>query len=319
MGGRTMIMEEPCNALSNFIFFQAAFHLSCMDRKGLTDEDTAVLVSQLMGMGAGSTYFHVSGTDAGRLGDVLGMQNYFFYAYQVSVRGTLEVAGDTLNQEEKDQILHMGTGADGVWAAKWMTNSFRNINAPFDVKNQELEKQKNYSPDYLISIVAWVTFSVHAIRKILPAEIINKALELAQSLAGAGDVDPTLHRNAVTKAFTTGLSLCSSHRREARKRFVQFAISMIQALIFQESIIKLPPWVGTIFNGLVNLFGKFGISTERYSPIGRGWDVYNGNKEYCMKSSHAKWHEYASHGIGHMLELMQILRTSVVKGDGENC
>jgi len=315
---KTMVIEEPCNTLSNFIFFQCAAHLACMDRRELTDTDTAVLISQLVAMGAGSTYFHVSGTDNGRMGDVLGMQNYFFYAYEVSVRTMLKLTKSGLTAAEIAQIKHFGTNADGVTAAREMTRVFGNTSMSLKERLDALQRQKDYSPNYMLSIVAWIQFSVSALRGLIPKSIINLALNIAASLAGAGDVDLKAHRLAIQKALDK-VNVCKSKRKEATDRFVQFSVSMIQALIYQESVVKLPKGVRNFYVSMINGFSKLGFGVEHRSMIGKAWNVYNGNEKYCNKISHAMWHEYASHGIGHMLELMQIFVAFTVRGDGNNC
>jgi len=316
--GETMVVEEPCNTLSNFVFFQCAAHLACMDRRSLTDEDTAVLISQLIGMGAGSTWMHVSGTDNGRLGDVLGMQNYFFYAYEVSVRTMLKLTQSELTANEVAQIKHFGTNANGVTAAREMTRVLGNTSMTLKEKLAELKKQKNYSPNYMISIVAWIQFSVSALRGFIPQSVINLALDLAAKLAGAGNVDLKAHRQAVQKALDK-VNVCKSVRKEATSQFAQFSVSMIQALIFQESIVPMPTTARKVYVAMINGLSKIGVGVEHKSVIGKAWNVYNGNDKYCNKISHSMWHEYASHGIGHMLELMQIFVAFTVRGNGDNC
>jgi len=304
--GQSMKVIEPCNTLSSLAFNEATVWLAC---KGLPFErdEMASLIVGFNALSAGTAFQHVTGTKVGGHADVFAMKWLMLQIYQIMVKSVIEQAGDGLTQEEKLTIETFGYSVGKVTdLSKQMTQLF---SEKYDRDFWDQQTRAVDIPDYMLSITGLIVFALYGVEGAVPIPGLRQALDtLTTTLLDAFDIPGkdyflNTYIPAVQKAL--GFSnMCSDAVMPALGEIAKFAVIFIEALIFQEQTIPVPPAVRDVLAFLDNL----GLTGDLLTDMKVTWDYYNG--ENCTaRSDHANWHEKASHGLIHFVYVAEIFLT----------
>lgn len=307
--GDEMVVCEPCNSLSNFMFSEAALWVSCQGYP-FSKDDTATLMAGLSFTAAGSLFFHVSATRAGHLADVYAMDLLMYQIHQIITKTAINQAGNALTQEEKDSIMYLGKDFGlATDKARELTAMFRQ---GYD-RDLIWNTLSSRPPNYILSIVTIVTTVVESMHGQwwIPGlgSLFQTILDSVYPLLGGSDLEwvQRTYVPAIRKTFSA-VSYCGSHSLLIG-RMLSFAITFVEAFVFQEELIDAPSWL----RDAVAFMNTIGLSTN--DEMAETWDIYNTQKDWChTRSPHATWHEMASHGLLHISNVASLMTSDVKRG-----
>lgn len=307
--GQKMIVQEPCNTLSNLAYHQAAVWISC---KGypLNRDELASLLAAFNALAAGSAFMHASGTSTGGMADTFSMDWLMLQIYQSLVSQILSDAGDRLTPVEQSAILEFGSSIGRATdVAKNMT---RLTGQKYDHAswNGTMRAMQAAIPAYEMPIVGLISFVMWAIQGKIGGgtdQILQSVLDALMDVFGIPDADffSNVYTPAVRKAlgFST---LCSEALAPVIEYTLKFIVTFVEALVFQEEKVPVPDAIRDVVAFLDNL----GLTSTLLSDMSDTWDMYNGFN-CTARSDHAIWHEKAAHGLVHMLNVAEWFRTGV--------
>jgi len=301
--GDNMSVCEPCNALSNIVFQEAAVYTSC---KGFpfTRDETATLIAGFSGFTAGSAFYHASATKAGHLADTFAMDLIMYQMHQLVVKGVLAETGSSMTQAELQSIQFLGTSA-GMAAdkAKEITSIFR---GNYDRLAWDASISGLGLPSYTLSIVTMVITCVESLRDNWPIEglgaVVNGVVTVLMRVLPGQEIEYVREtfRPAIQKAFQNA-AYCGD-RQALIGRFLAFVGTFAEASVFEEE--NLPDEIREVFNWL----SKLGLATDGFSDMRLTWDIYNGQTEECnRRSPRAAFKEKAVHAMMHIQKVATMM------------
>ena len=305
-GGQSMQVIEPCNTLSSLAFNEATVWISC---KGLpfTRDEMASLITGFNALSAGTAFQHVTGTRVGGHADVFAMKHLMLQIYQIMVRSVVEQAGDNLTPEEKNAVETFGYSVGKVTdLSKQMTRLF---SEKYDRDYWEEQTRAVDIPDYMKSITGLVIFALYGVEGAIPIPGLKDALgALTTALMDAFDVPGKEYFvNTYIPAAQKALSfskMCLDSVMPVLEHIAKFAVVFIEALIFQEKTIPVPP----VVRDVLAFFDSLGLTGSLLSDMRPTWDYYNGF-DCVSRSDHTNWHEKASHGLIHFVTIAELFLT----------
>lgn len=303
--GDEMVVQEPCNTVSNIIYSEASVWLSCKHLP-FPKDDMATMLGSLHAMGAGSAFMHASSTSAGHIGDVMPIKLMMLEMHQMMAKSLLDRATG-LTQAERDAFLYLGRSGLATDHARTLTGLFRGQYSRtkwYDV-SRELDL-----PAYELSIAASILTVVEALdgryaqdwQEALVTEVVNFLLDAV----GGSDFDwvKATYRPAVAKVFDS-VTLCASAAQDLYDDLLAFALTFVEAFAFQEELVEIPQSIRDIISFLESI----GLNPGS-SEMVETWDLYNGERAMCIaRSPHATWHEKAAHGLVHLTRVAEIIMT----------
>jgi len=239
--------------------------------------------------------------------DVFAMKWLMLQIYQIMIRSVVEQAGDGITPEEKYAIETFGYSVGKATdLSKQMTQLF---SEKYDRDFWEQTTRAVDIPDYMLSITGLIIFALYGVEGALPIPGLKDALtSLATALIDAFDVPAReywleTYIPAVRKAL--GFSkMCLGAIMPVMEHIAKFAVVFVEALIFQEQTIPVPP----VVRDILVFFDNVGLTGDLLSDMVVTWDYYNG--ENCIaRSDHANWHQKASHGLIHFTAIADLFLT----------
>lgn len=305
--GQTMVVQEPCNALSSYSYHQAAVWITC---KGypFEEDELASLVSAFNSLAAGTIFQHACACDTGGRADSFTMDWLVLQIHQTAVRQVIGLANAHLTETEKAAILTFNTGIGEV------TDLARNMTQLFSEKYNHSHWNATMRavdiPGYMIPIAGFISFVFWSIQdKIAPGahDLLEAALN---ALIDAFDVPQkdffvNTYNPAVRKALSFA-NICSDAVLPVLDSTVRFVLTFVEALIYQEQTLEVPEAISDV----LAILDSLGVTHDLYADMADTWSYYNGFD--CLgRSDHAIWHEKAAHGLVHFLNVAQYYRSSV--------
>lgn len=305
--GETMEIVEPCNTVSNLMYAEATVWLSCAGFP-FPQDDMATLMGAFNMLAAGSLFFHASATGTGNLADVFPMAILILEYHQLMVKD-LTARATGMTQAEKDTVVYLGYSGLTTDHARTLTALFR---TPYDTARWESVVRGIDVPDYILPIATVVITALEATKGRwsdpgLEAGVVSLTDALLGSLgAEVAEWINVQYKPLIAKVFAS-VRLCDDYVENVVTRTLQFLITFVEALVFQEKQIPVPQIVRDIFISIESLLA--GVTVE----IEETWDIYNGERDFCKdRSPHMSWHEKAAHGLVHFAHIAKhlILRTT---------
>jgi len=304
-----MTLLEACNTVSNIAFQQAAVWMSCRGHP-FPREEMANLVMSLNVMGAGSVFFHASGTEAGRQGDVVPIDIFMGQVYQIMVKDTVQRSRD-LSDTERSTVLFLRSRP----AAAYGTELTQLLGGPYNMTSwySGVRALNGAMVSYDIWGVAIILACVEALDGKWPLPgigVLVKAAvaviqEILPSLVDGAEVDYLFGtaRPAIRKLYKEK-QLCRTAALDVIVKMAKFMITFVEAFIFQEQKIPVPKPIRDLFA----IFDLLGISSDLLSDMGPAWNYYNGEEAMCnLRSSHGVWHEKCAHAMIHVTDLAALM------------
>merc|ERR1719491_2280917 len=159
----------------------------------------------------------------------------------------------------------------------------------------------------IVGFVAWGIQSFTPIPGF--GSLLDSLLGAILGVLNPGDKDwfNNEYTPAVRKLWTQ-VSVCSGVRTLVVKKLLSFAVTFVEALVFQEQQLPVPPVIRSILDAM----RKVGLDSGLLNDMHGDWDLYN--KFNCeARSDHARWHVVAAHGLVHISEVADILVGRVKK------
>jgi len=294
--GQDMVVQEPCNALSNLAFHETAVWITCKDLS-FDRDDMASLMAAFNGLAAGSFFLHACSCSTGGKADNFPMDWMMLQIYQIMVKNVLVDAGDRLTQAEKSVVEKIGHDIKAVDMAKDMTRLF---SEKYDHAHWNATLRAIDIPKYEMSIASIVVFVLYGLEGKLPIPgletLLNSLITALMDLFDLPDKDFFLETYipAVKKALSFS-KMCTSAIMPIVEHMLKFALTFVEAFVFQEKVIPVPKPIREI----VGVLDRLGVTSDLLSDMKPTWDYYNGF-DCKVRSDHATWHEKASHGLVHI-------------------
>jgi len=306
--GQTMQVLEPCNTLSNLAYQEAAVWMTCKVYP-FTQEEYASLQSAFASLAAGSAFLHSSGTSIGGRADTFTMDWLMLQQYQIMVKKVVADAGSSLSEEERNAILYFGRNIGPA------TDIAKNLTSLFSQKyNHENWNQVVRSfdiPAYEMPIAGIVCVVLWSLEGVFPVpgldSLLQQLIDALMDLFGLPDQD--FLRDVYIPSVRKALSL-SNLRITAvlpvLETFLKFLVTFVEALVFQEQKIPVPAPIRDVWG----FFDQLGLSSDLLADMRITWEYYNGFN--CRaRSDHTTWHEKASYGLIHSMNLAELYNTGV--------
>jgi len=309
--GEDMEVCEPCNTLSNIRFHEAAAWTAC---KGypFTRDESATLMAGFSMTGAGSLFFHASATRAGHLADVYAMDLLMYQIHQIMARSVIEQAGGALTGTDRTHLMHLGKNfPTASEKAKQLTSLFRQ---PYN-RDNIYKTLSERPPNYVLSIVTIVLTVVESMNGRWPipgmSSLMQTIFESVLEQLGGRDVEwvKATYLPTIRKAFRSA-SYCGD-RTDLLGGMLNFAITFVEAFVFQEELIPVPGWLRDV----VKFLAMLGFTADGNSDMRETWDAFNGQARMCYnRSPHSTWHEKAAHGLIHISNVARLMVNGVRRG-----
>merc|ERR1719350_2164567 len=288
--GEIMEVVEPCNTVSNLMYAEAAVWLSCGGFP-FPEDDMATLVGAFNMLAAGSLFFHASATGTGNLADVFPMAILMLEFHQIMVKDLTRRA-TSMTQAEKDTVVYLGYTGLATDHARTLTALFR---TPYDTTRWEAVVRGIDAPDYILPIATVVMTALEStqgrwgIFSFLESGVASLTdLLLSQLGAEVAEWINTEYKPLIAKVFAS-VRLCDAYVDNVVTRTLQFLITFVEAIVFQEKQVPVPPFVRDLFSSIEATLGEVTLEMEET------WDLYNGQEAYCKdRSPHMSWHEKAA-------------------------
>lgn len=325
--GQKMTVYESCNTLSNIGFHETAVWASCKAYEGFTREEHASVVSAFNGLAAGSAFLHSCGCRLGNRTDTFTMDWLLLQAYQVMVKKAVAGAGDVLTQEERKAVFSLAPKDTppviAVDVAKDMT---RLLGEKYDRDFWNKTIFEYNIPSYMTGIGGVISFTLYGLKQnsIMPGILEPLLDQLLSTLLGEffkddelKDVGEWLQAVYIPAAKKTWeqVTFCRATYIGVDPlvtKFLQFVLTFVESLVYQENVIPPPPILKTIMDAMESL----GLNSDLLTNMERTWDLYNG--EDCLKrSDHTVWHIRAGHGLLHLLDMSEIFVSRIKKSSSE--
>jgi len=302
-----MTVYEPCNTLSNLAFHEAAIWISCKGWPFDRDEIASIMAS-FNGLAAGSAFLHGCACSTGGKADTFTMDWLMLQAYQSLVREVVKNAGDRLTQEEQDAIMYFGKAP--ILATDVAKNMTRLFESKYNHEDWNRTIRSVAIPAYEMPIAGVISFVLWGLQGKLPipglGSLLQKVIDSLLDIFNVPDAKffTELYMPAVQKAL--GFSnICFSSVLPVLKHTLSFAVTFVEALVFQEKQLPTPPW----FRDALGFLDQLGVTSDQLRVMHVTWDYYNGFN--CRgRSDHATWHEKAAQGLIHFLEVAEEYRNS---------
>jgi len=325
--GQSMTVYESCNTLSNIAFHEVAVWSSCKTYSGFTRDEHASVVAAFHGLAAGSAFLHSCGCAIGNRTDTFTMDWLLLQAYQVMVKETISGAGDQLTEDERNAVLSLTpSGTAPVLAVDVARDMTRLLRGKYDRDFWNQTVFEYNIPSYMTGIGGVIAFTLYGLKQnsIMPAilePILDELLQflLTEFFKGEdqqiGEWLQSTYIPAAKKALSK-VTICRATWVGIDPLvtvFVKFAVTFVEALIYQENVIPPPP----ALESLLNMLDSLGITSNSLAGMERTWELYNG--EDCLaRSNHAIWHLRAGHGLLHLLDMAEIF-ASRTKPSSDQC
>lgn len=311
--GQTMTIYEPCNGLSNIAFHHAAVWLSCK-RTSFTRDEKASMVTALNMMAPGSFFLHACACGTGGRADTFSIDWLLFQAYQTTLGQSISVAGDALTSTEKDALMYFNRPPIlALDVARNMTSLFR---GKYDHAfwNVTMRGINIVSFDTSIAgVIAFITYMMGETTLSWVKGPLDSLINTLLGLFSVGDADWFRETYIpAAKKLAQSVHLCSDSTGSVLSKFLMFAVTFVEALVFQEQQLPTPPEIRAILDFLASI----GISSDLFDEMEGDWNYYNGF-DCASRSDHALWHEKAAHGFSHMFALADLMTGRVKSNSGE--
>lgn len=302
--GERMEVVEPCNTVSNLVYAEAAVWLSCGGFP-FPEDDMATLVGAFNMLAAGSLFFHASATGTGNLADVFPMAILILEYHHLMVKD-LTARATGMTQAEKDTVVYLGYSKSLTTDhARTLTSLFR---TPYDTAQWESVVRGIDVPDYILPIATCVTTVLESTKgrwgafSFLEAGVVGLTDTLLSSLgAEVAEWMNTEYKPTIAKVFASA-QLCDQYVDNVVTRTLQFLVTFVEALAFQEKQIPVPQSIRDVLTSIESTLGGVTLEMEE------SWDLYNGEKQFCKdRSPHMSWHEKAAHGLLHFAKVAEWL------------
>lgn len=311
--GQEMTVYEPCNGLSNIAFHHSAVWLSCK-RTSFTRDDKASMVTALNMLAPGSFFLHACACSTGGRADTFPMDWLLFQAYQTTLGKAIDVAADVLTDAEKNALMYFNRPPlNALDIARNMTTLFRG-KYDHDFWNATMRSIDVIGYDTSIAgVIAFVTYMMGETALSWVAGPLDSLINTLLDLFSVGDAEwfRAVYIPAAKKVAAT-VHLCSDSTGSVLSRFLQFAVTFVEALVFQEQRLPTPPELRAILDFLASI----GISSDLFDEMEGDWNYYNGF-DCVSRSDHAYWHEKAAHGFAHMFAVADLMNGRVKSNSGE--
>jgi hypothetical protein len=313
--GQHMVVAEPCNTISNFAFHEASVWIGCKGHSFTRDEYASVMAS-LNALAPGSAFYHACACSTGGRGDTFPMDWILLQSYQILVREVVSQAGGALTADDKETLMGLGTSVGlATDLSKKMTSLARE---PYDKETWEAALRTLAIPSFDTAVAGHIIFCLFALAGKFPLlgleSLVQRILDALLDTFGVGDAEwiQNTYIPTVRKALGA-VTLCSDATTKLLNHLLKFAVTFVEALVFQEKMIPTPP----VIREIVGWLDKLGLLTDALADMDTTWELYNGFN--CpARSDHASWHTKAAHGFVHMYDMADIFATRI-KSDASQC
>jgi hypothetical protein len=312
--GQHMTVAEPCNTLSNFVFHETSVWMGCKGHSFTRDEYASVMAG-LNALAPGSGFYHACACSTGGRGDTFPMDWVTLQSYQILVREVISQAGSALTDDNRKTLL--GLGKSGGTAIDISRNFTRLSRQPHDKVAWNDAMRQTIVPNFDTSVAGHVIFCLFALAGNFPIpgleSVVQSLLDALLEGFSVGDAEwiTKTYIPTVRKALGA-VKLCGSST-ELLGHLLKFAVTFVEALVFQEKQLPVPP----VIRDIVGWLDKLGILTDALADMDTTWSLYNGFN--CTgRTDHASWHEKAAHGFVHMYAMADFF-ASGIKSSGQRC
>jgi hypothetical protein len=313
--GQQMTVAEPCNILSANIYHEATVWIACKGHH-FTRDEYASLMASLNALAPGTAFNHACACKTGGRADTFAMDWVVTQSYQILVREVINAAGNSLTDEEKHVLFNMGSEVGSATElSKNLTKLFR---GPYNREVWYDTFQTIPIPDFTSPVAGHLIFAMYALAGSYPIpgleSFVHTVLNTLLDIFPMADADwiKSTYMPTVQKALGA-VTLCSDAASALLEHTLKFTVTFVEALVYQEKMIPLPP----IFKDVAVWLDRLGVLTDALSDMARTWDIYNGF-DCLARSDHAIWHEKAAHGFVHMFEMADTFANRV-RSDAGQC
>lgn len=162
-------------------------------------------------------------------------------------------------------------------------------------------------PHFDKAVAGIIGFMAWGVESYLPvpglAALLDSLLGAILGLLNPRDVDwfKQKYQPAVRKMWSK-VQVCKDARGLVVKKLLSFAVTFVEALVFQEQMIPVPPAIRRI----LDIMSSIGLNSGLLNDMRGDWDLYNSYNCHA-RSDHARWHVVAAHGLVHISEASDIM------------